>query len=49
MNINSYDKALKYFMRFENSPQMAQYIINCFGAMGEFEKARLFREKFNQA
>ncbi len=47
MNQKEFETALVYFLKFEESRHMAHYTANCYGAMGEFDKARAIRERFN--
>ena len=45
MNLGAFQKALSYFLKFKDSKETLGFIVNCYEAMGNFEKASQFRSK----
>ena len=47
MNLGDYQKALDYFLKFQDSKEVLFHIANCYQALGETEKALPFMKKYN--
>lgn len=47
MNLGDYQKALDYFLRFQDSREALFHIANCYRALGETEKFSAFMKKYN--
>ncbi len=45
MNLGSYREALPLFLRFQDSKQAIGFIVHCYRALNDFEKASDFQEK----
>jgi anaerobic magnesium-protoporphyrin IX monomethyl ester cyclase len=45
MNLREYGKALSYFLKFHDSGQFAQYIAQCYEALGDHENQTAFLKK----
>ncbi|MBW2193019.1 MAG: B12-binding domain-containing radical SAM protein, partial [Deltaproteobacteria bacterium] len=45
MNIGAFDKALSHFLQFQDYREALGFIVHCYEAMGENEKASQFRKK----
>jgi anaerobic magnesium-protoporphyrin IX monomethyl ester cyclase len=45
MNLGEFQKALSYFLKFEDSKETLGFIVNCYEAMGEPEMALQFRNR----
>jgi len=48
MNLMKYEKALEYFLKFQDSKKAVYYIANCYRLMGDFEKESIFIKKLHQ-
>ncbi|MBW1796971.1 MAG: cobalamin-dependent protein [Deltaproteobacteria bacterium] len=46
MNLGEYDKALPYFLKFQDSKDAVYHIAGCYRALGDFEKESDFVKKF---
>ncbi len=46
MNLGEYDKALPYFLKFQDSKDAVYHIAGCYRALGDFEKESDFLRKF---
>jgi anaerobic magnesium-protoporphyrin IX monomethyl ester cyclase len=46
MNLGEYDKALQYFLKFQDSKDVVYHIAGCYRALGDFQKESAFLRKF---
>jgi radical SAM superfamily enzyme YgiQ (UPF0313 family) len=46
MNLGEYDKALSYFLKFQDSKDAIYHIAGCYNALGDSEKESTFLRKF---
>ncbi len=45
MNLGAFETALSFFLKFQHSKQALGFIINCYNALNDFEKASAYQKK----
>jgi len=45
MNLGAFETALSFFLKFQHSKQTLGFIINCYNALNDFEKASAYQKK----
>ncbi|MBW2619824.1 MAG: radical SAM protein [Deltaproteobacteria bacterium] len=45
MNLGAFETALSFFLKFQHSKQALGFIINCYNALHDFEKASAYQQK----
>ena len=45
MNLGGFETALSFFLKFQHSKQALGFIINCYNALNDFEKASAYQKK----